>query len=215
MGFIGPEFSRLAENGTLSGDVEETRLGDAATSERYFLRTVTQNSDRVKPIETTLSHSLASFRLTKASIGNLQQADQPFIFNYSFVADRYAKPAGSLLMVRPRVLGNKYTDILEHKEPRKYAVEFGGPQKDIGVYEITMPPGYEVDELPPPSDADYSFASYHSKVEVRGKVLCYQRTYEIKELVVPVDKLSELKIFYRTIAGDERNTAVLKPSASH
>jgi hypothetical protein len=203
----------LSENGTLSGDVEETRLGDAATAQRYVLRTVNQDKDRVKPIETTLSHSLASFRITKASIGNLQQTDQPFIFNYSFVADRYAKPAGSLLMVRPRVLGNKYSDILERKEPRKYAVEFEGPQKDVEVYEITMPPGYEVDELPPPSDAEYSFGSYHSKIEVKGNVLRYQRTYEIRELVVPVDKLSELKTFYRTIAGDERNTAVLKPAA--
>jgi hypothetical protein len=63
------------------------------------------------------------------------------------------------------------------------------------------------------ADVDYSFASYHSKTEAKGSVLTYTRTMEIKELSVPVDKLDQLKAFYRTIAGDERNTAVLKLAA--
>jgi len=58
-----------------------------------------------------------------------------------------------------------------------------------------------------------SFASYHSKTEASGKILRYTRTFEIKELSVPVGKLEELKMFYRAIAGDERNTAVLKPAS--
>jgi hypothetical protein len=36
---------------------------------------------------------------------------------------------------------------------------------------------------------------------------------EIKELSVPVGKMDELRKFYRMIASDERNTAVLKPAA--
>jgi hypothetical protein len=36
---------------------------------------------------------------------------------------------------------------------------------------------------------------------------------EIKELSVPVSKMDELKKFYRMIATDERNTAVLQPTA--
>ena len=204
----------LSSNGTLSGEVQEMRLGDTGAYQRYVLRTTTQDKDRIKPIETSLAHSLASFQITKASILNLHAQDQPFVYNYSFTADRYAKPAGNLLIVRPRVLGNKSSDILERKEPRKYPVEFDGPQKDIDVYEITLPAGYEVDDLPPPADADYSFASYHSKTELQGNVLRYKRTYEIKELSVPTSKLDDLKKFYRIIATDERNTAVLKP-ASH
>jgi hypothetical protein len=204
----------LSASGTLSGEVQEMRFGDNGAYQRYVLRTTTQDKDRIKPIETSLAHSLASFQITKASIGNLHAQDQPFVYNYSFTAERYAKPAGNLLIVRPRVIGQKSSDILEHKEPRKYPVEFDGPQKDVDVYEIALPAGYEVDDLPPPSDADYSFASYHSKTELQGNVLRYTRTYEIKELSVPTGKLNDLKALYRIIATDERNTAVLKP-ASH
>jgi hypothetical protein len=70
-----------------------------------------------------------------------------------------------------------------------------------------------VDDLPPPVDADYGFASYHSKTEVTGSMLKYTRTFEVKELSVPLNKVEELKKLYRIIAGDERNTAVLKPAA--
>jgi len=45
---------------------------------------------------------------------------------------------------------------------------------------------------------------------VKGNLIHYSRTFEVKELSVPVDKTSDLKKFYRMIAGDERNTVVLK-----
>jgi hypothetical protein len=60
-------------------------------------------------------------------------------------------------------------------------------------------------------DADFGFASYHSKTEVKGNVIGYSRSFEVKELSVPVSRADELKKLYRIIASDERNTAVLKP----
>jgi len=198
--------------GTLKGDIEEIRRGDRAWEQREALRTVTKEADRIKPIETLLSHSLGTFQLTKASVSNLQNTDQPFAYHYSLVAPNYAKPAAGLLLVRPRVVGTKSTGFLETREPRHFAVEFQGPTRDTDVFEIALPEGYEVDDLPPPVNLDYSFASYHSKSEVSGKVLRYTRTLEIKELSVPASKVEDLKRFYRAIASDERNTAVLKPA---
>jgi hypothetical protein len=69
-----------------------------------------------------------------------------------------------------------------------------------------------VDDLPPTVDADYGFASYHSKTVVTGNVVDYTRTFEVKELSVPVSRADDLKKFYRIIATDERNSVVLKPS---
>jgi Domain of Unknown Function with PDB structure (DUF3857)/Transglutaminase-like superfamily len=204
----------LDANGVLKGDVQEVRLGDRAFSERLRLRKVTQNADRIKPIESLLAASLPNFQIARASIVNLERTDQPFGFNYSFEADNYAKNAGNLLLVRPRVLGSKSSGILETKEPRKFPLEFDGPLRDTDSFEIALPAGYEVDELPPPMDAEFSFGSYHSKTEADGNVLHYTRSMEIKELSVPVNKMDELKKFYRMIASDERNTAVLKPAGA-
>ena len=204
----------LDASGMLKGDVTELRLGDRASSERWRLRTVTKNVDRIKPIESLLAGSLSSFQIVRASVANLEQTDQPFGFNYSFESDNYAKNAGNLLLVRPRVLGSKSWGVLETKEPRKFPLEFEGPSRDTDIFDIALPPGYEIDELPPPTDADFSFGSYHSKTEASGRMLHYTRSMEIKELSVPVSKMDELKKFYRMIAADERNTAVLKPAVA-
>jgi hypothetical protein len=203
----------LDQNGTLSGEVKETRLGERASSERWALRTVTNDKDRIKPIENLLTNSLPAYNITHATVINLGVTDQPFGFDYSFQAANYAKNAGGLLLVRPRVLGNKGQGILETKEGRKFPIEFQGPARDTDNFEITIPAGYVVDDIPPPVDADYGFASYHSKTEVRGNIINYQRTFEVKELSVPVSRAEELKKFYRIISSDERNTVVLKGAA--
>jgi hypothetical protein len=201
----------LSSNGALSGDVSEVLNGDIGTAQRYTLKSVTKKDDQIKPIERLASESLTTFRLTHASVSNLEQKNMPFQYEYSFVADNYAKKAGDLILVRPRVIDRKTSGLLETKEARKFAVEFTGPRKDSDTFEITLPAGYQVDDVPPPIDVDYSFASYHSKTEAVGNVLRYTRTFEVKELSVPASKAEELKKFYRIIASDERNTAVLKP----
>jgi hypothetical protein len=196
--------------GTLKGEVSETRVGDRAWAERWRLRTVTKSADQIKPIEDLLAGSLSLFNITQASVTNLNRTDQPFGFHYAFEARGYAKNAGGLLLVRPRVLGVKTSGLLETKEPRTFPIEFEGPSRDTDTFEIAIPAGYVVDDIPPSVDADYSFASYHAKTEVNGNLIHYSRTLEVKELSVPVARADDLKKFYRIIASDERNTVVLK-----
>jgi hypothetical protein len=200
----------LSPTGTLSGEVTDISYGDEANFQRAAQMTITKKEDQIKPIESLLSQSFGTYQVTKASFANLDLRDRPFLYTYSFVVPAYAKSVGGLLLLRPRVLGEKSSDILEKKEPRRYPVEFEGPRNDVDKFEITLPQGFQVDELPPPTDEDYSFASYHSKTEVKGNTLVYTRTFEIKQVSVPIEKLGDLKKFYRAIGSDERSTAVLK-----
>jgi transglutaminase-like putative cysteine protease len=200
----------LDDKGTLRGDVHEVRLGDRAAAQRHELRSTTQDTDRIRPVEAVAGASFSTFQILKATVANLRVADRPFEWYYTLEAENFAKTAGDLLLVRPRVLGSKSSALLETKEPRQYPVEFAGPERDTDVFEISLPPGYEMEELPPPVNVDDDFASYHSKTEIVGRALRYTRTFEIKELSVPVSKAGQLKDFYRIIAGDERNSAVLK-----
>lgn len=203
----------LDPSGTLKGEVRELRQGDRAWSQRWALRTVKKDVDQVKPIEDLLASSLSTFTVERASVINLQQSDQPFGLNYAFEAKGYARKAGGLLLLRPRVLGSKSSGLLETKEPRRFPVEFEGLVKDTDTFEIAMPAGYAVDDLPLAVNVDYSFASYHSRTEASGNLIRYTRSFEIKELSVPLSKMEELKKFYRIIAGDERSAAVLVPSS--
>lgn len=200
----------LNTQGILSGDVREIRLGDKASERRAQWMSI-EATKRAQVLESFLSHSLGGFALQKASVGNLERSDQPLVIQYSFLAENYARRAGELLLVRPRVLGSKASGELEGEE-RKYPVEFPAASLETDNFEIQLPPGYEADELPPPVDVDYGFAAYHSKTQVAGQTLKYTRTFLVKDVLVPVKQIEDLKRLYRYIAGDERSTAVLRPA---
>jgi len=119
---------------------------------------------------------------------------------------------GNLLIVRPRVLGEKGWDILGGK-PRKYPIEFEEATRQDDVFDITLPAGYVVDDLLAPVDVDCEYGSYRSEVQVSDGVLHYKRTYEIKEIVVRTPKLYEVKNFLQQVAEDENSSAVLRRAA--
>ena len=136
--------------------------------------------------------------------------NQPLTIDYAFQAQEYGKNVGDMLMVRPRILGSESSSLLETSEPRKFAIEFGGPSRDSDNFEIVLPQGYGVTDITPPVDADFGFANYHSKTELIGNILHYVRTLKVREVSVSASKAAELKKFYRIIATDERNMVVLK-----
>lgn len=200
----------LDENGTLRGDVQETWSGDGAASQRYRLRTAQQDTDQIKSIESMLTHSLSQFRIMHAAVANLPTLERPLIWKYNVEIDRYARTAGDLLIIRPRVLGSLSSDLMETKEARQQPVEFDEPVRDTDEFEITVPAGYVVESLPPAMNEDLGGVIYRSSTTFTGHVLRYTRTLEVKDLSLPVSKAASLKQFYRKIATDERNSAVLK-----
>ena len=200
----------LDERGVLQGAVEESRSGDLAAAQRAMLRSSTQESDRIRPVETILAASFPSFHILRAAVGNLRSQEKPFEWRYSIEVPDYAKVAGDLLLVRPRVLGSKSSGLLETKEPRVHAIVFSEARRDTDVFEIEMPAGFVPETLPPAVEQDFGFAAYRSKTEVKGRLLRYTRSFEIRDLIVPVEKADSLRQFYRTISNDERMVAVLK-----
>ena len=198
----------LGPTGNLGGEVNELRWGaPAGDSRAQFVGS--SPSDREKVVEKFLGAFLNNFTLTNATVGNLEKYDENFILHYQFVVEGYAKTAGNLLILRPRVVGEKGSNILAGKS-RKYPIEFGGTTLQSDVFDITLPAGYVVDELPQPVDAKCDYASYKSNVEVKDNVLHYKRTYEIKGVVVPTEKLPEVRDFFHQVAAAEKSSAVLR-----
>jgi hypothetical protein len=198
----------LSSAGNLGGDVQELRWGGPAAESREQFVGASQ-ADRTKVFERFLGASLSNFTLTNASLGNLENYDETLALNYKFAAAEYAKTSGDLLILRPRVLGEKGSSILAGK-PRKYPIEFLETTLQTDVFDITLPAGYVVDELPASVNAQCDYATYKSEVQVKDNVLHYSRTYEIKGIVIPTEKLPEVRDFFHQIAADEKSSAVLR-----
>ncbi len=135
--------------------------------------------------------------------------------NYKFVARGYANSAGDLLILRPRILGDSSTQLLDlfaEKKPRKYPIQFEEATQQSDVFDITLARRlYALDGVPHPVQADCDFASYHSKIKVSKEgALHYKRTFEIKDVMVPTEKLPEIHQFLQRVAEDQESTVLLR-----
>jgi len=197
----------LKPDGTLVGQVDEMRQGAPAAIERERLLEM-QPADRPKLFNSFLGGFLGNYSITRATIGNLEDYDSFLVLHYEFVAPSYAKTAGNLLIVRPRVFGEKSVGV--GAKPRKYPVDLDMSTLQTDLFEIELPPGYEADEVPKPALSEFDFGKYTSETKVENGVLRYKRSYEIRNVTVPLDKLANLQSFDRSITADERASAVLR-----
>jgi hypothetical protein len=211
-----PELNRIVRtarlnllpDGTLKGEVEEVRSGSEAFDGRSrFLHET--DADRKKTLERILGAWVSTLQLDSVDAENLDNIDRDLVLRYKFTAEHYAKNAGPLLLVRPRVLGEK-AGPMDSTKPRYYAYEFEAPTLQTDTFEISLPAGYKIDELPEPAKASFSFGEYTSKTENSGTSLKYSREYKINATLVPKDQIGELKKFFSQINLDEKSIAILK-----
>lgn len=200
---------KLDEKGALSGRFMERFTGDLASNQRYALRSATRQADLIRPVEMLLASSLATFRVDGAEASNRTALDQPFEWRYNLVADAYARRSGDLLSFRPRVVGNK-AEPLDGKAGRVHDVILPEARMDEDEVVIDLPEGFTVDSIPDAVDMDVGVAAYRSRTEVLGTQLKYTRTYELRELRVPVAKAAEFQRLNAAIKQDERAMVILK-----
>ncbi|MFZ0633278.1 MAG: DUF3857 domain-containing transglutaminase family protein [Acidobacteriaceae bacterium] len=197
----------LDANGTLKGDVTVTRLGASSWRLRESLAMESAKEQR-EAMEKSLQRDFSAFTLDQESMKNVRQLDEPVTLEYQVTAPSYAKSAGSLLLVRPRVVGDLAWGLSD--KPRRVAISFDG----LGVWRddfvVKIPAGYTVDDVPDPVSVDAGFATYTSEVKAEGDVLHYERQYVLKKLSLAPGDYGELRKLEAAIATDENSAAVLK-----
>jgi transglutaminase-like putative cysteine protease len=197
----------LSADGALAGDVSEDRGGDFAMRERGHLHNWDER-ERTNYFERWLGRSLHGFTLLSMDVLQTDQLQKDVLIKYKFSTPQYGQQRGPLMLVRPRVLGEESSPV-EHK-PRHYSVEMEQTAKETDVYEIEIPPGYTVDDVPDPVKIDVGFASYQSKIEVEGSKLRYWREYLVRDLSVPPEKFQDWVKLQGAIGADETAAVVLK-----
>ncbi|MGC2618782.1 MAG: transglutaminase domain-containing protein, partial [Acidobacteriaceae bacterium] len=197
----------LASDGTLKGDVTVTRSGAAAMEWRGML-SMTSDKEQREVMERGLQQDFSTFTLNTESTQNVKQLDQPLELQYTVTAPLYAKGAGNLLLVRPRVVGT-VAEALDDK-PRHVPISFPRVGSWQDSFDVKIPAGYTVDDLPDPVNVDVGFATYHSEVKAQGGTLHYTRQYTLKKVTLEPDEYTALHKLEGQITSDENSNAVLK-----
>ena len=197
----------LSVDGVLSGEIVESRSGDHAFHERELLMDANQQ-ERTQHLERRLGRSLKGFSLEKSEIQQLDQRQQNLNIILKLTNPGYASIRGPLMLVRPRVLGEK-SMALERK-PRHRPIQFEDASRETDVYEFELPKEYVVDDVPEPVSVDMGFAAYHSKIEVSGNKLTYFREFVRREVLLKPDQIEALRKMQGIIGADENASVVLK-----
>jgi len=200
----------LAADGTLTGSVDTSHSGPEGGDLRMFLK-YTDDRERHKYWELQLGHSVPGVVLDSFEFVQPTALDKPLEFHYKLTAHDYAHAAGPLLLVRPRVVGE---DTLPSDDKlRTVPIELNATGHWHDSFDIQLPEGYVVDDMPDPVNLDLDFASYHSAVSTKDRVLHYERDYTMKQVELPASKQPEFHRLEGTILSDEKSTVVLKKMA--
>jgi hypothetical protein len=202
---------KLAADGGLSGTVETMRIGAEGGSTRQRLKDDDQKQLH-DGLEQSLGRDIPGVSLVKFNYDEPAALDKPVTLHYELSAQQYARHAGPLLLVRARVVGS---DVIPNDDkPRTVPIDLNATGRWHDSYDIALPDGYVVDEMPDPVNLDMEFASYHSTVSApeagKGKVLHYEREYKVKDVQLPAEKAAEFHKLEGTILADEKATVVLK-----
>ncbi|MBB6142266.1 transglutaminase-like putative cysteine protease [Silvibacterium bohemicum] len=197
----------LAADGSLKGDVRVSRLGASSGNVRHFFA-MSSDKEKRENLERSLRSDFSEFDLGTEKVENSRDLNQQLVMRYDVSASSYAKNAGNLLLLRPRVLGTYVTPLRNGR--REYPIEFASVGDWRDKFDVTLPSGYAVDEVPDPVKLDTDFASYTSEVKVDGNVLHYSREYVVKKLSLDAGEYESLQKFEGEINADENRSAVLK-----
>ena len=199
---------QLDEAGTLTGTFEETRTGSMASEMRYTLQSL-NGAERVRSIESSLAHHLVRYTLSDVAIEHLEDPDHDLVIRYTVNAPGYARRVADMLLVRPRVIGQKGESLVDVAS-RQYGYVTEGPSLQTDEIEIAIAPSIQLDELPAAVTVTTPVVEYTSASKFADHTLRYQRRYAMKAFSVSKEALPELTAAFSKILADERASAVFK-----
>ena len=197
----------LAPDGTLAGSVETSHSGPEGADLRMFLK-YTDEKERREYWENKIARDVPGVVLNSFQFVQPAALDLPLEIHYNLTAAQYAHSAGSLLLVRPRVVGS---DMLPFNDKlRTVPIDLNATGRWHDSFDITLPAGFVVDETPDPVNVDTDFATYHSTITAKGNQLHYERELVVRQVQLPADKAAAFRHLESAILTDEKGTAVLK-----
>jgi hypothetical protein len=197
----------LAADGTLTGSVDTSHSGPEGADLRMFLK-YSDEKERREYWENRVARDVPGVVINSLQFVQPTALDMPLEFHYKLTAGLYAHIAGTLLLVRPRVVGS---DVLPFDDkPRTVPIDLNATGRWHDSFDITLPTGYVVDETPDPISVDEDFATYHSTITAKDNHLHYEREYVFRQVEISADKAAAFRKLESAILTDETGTAVLK-----
>lgn len=196
----------LAGDGSVTASIRENSIGQSAVLERSLFKGLT-NTEYSKMIEGWISNSVTGANISKVTpLDN--QADGKFALSVEFSARAYAQlMAGRLLVFNPSIVNR--TDSLALTSADRFAPVVLRARSFNETVRVTIPAGFQVDEMPEAVKLETPYGNYTTNYEVKDGHLVFTRKLTQRAANVPVDQYEKIRSFFASIRSAEQASVVL------
>lgn len=201
----------LDEQGLLMGDIINKIEGYSALNIRKKL--IRDGED--KYVE-KLKNSHTEWSFEKIDIDVSEANSQSVKEKFQLEVNNEAESMGNMIYINP-IISGKISENPLKQEKRKLPIEFIVPVKNNYRLTLTIPEGYEVDEIPESINVSTPDKTANLKyiVRVTGNKIQLTHSWQIKKSFYPQTKFGELKEFYALLVSKQNEQIVLKKAITN
>ena len=192
--------------GTLRAVVRRVTAGDPASTERYLYRSLTRE-EYARKLEADVQRQVTGARLTLGQVGNDPSGNR-FEVVVNLEAPGYAQTIQNrLLLVRPPELPRPGLPALT-PGTRRHAILLD-PREERDTFQLTLPDGVKVDELPKAVAMDTPFGRFSVEWRAQGTTVSRTLTLRLARTTLPATASAEVRAFVEAFRDAERQPIVL------
>jgi hypothetical protein len=222
----GPDKSRvkrraklkLAEDGTIEGDVELEYTGHFAV-ERKEENDDDSASQREETLKDEIKALLSTAELENIRIENVTDPVKPFIYTYHIRVPGYAQRTGKRLFLQPAFFQHGMRPLFSASS-REYPVYFHYPWLEDDEVTIDLPSGFALDNADAPAPfGDSAVGEYKPSIGVTKdrRTLVYRRNFFFGangNILFPATAYPQLKQFFDVLNKSDNHTITLRQAAT-
>ena len=192
--------------GTLRATIRQVTAGDPASSERYLFRAL-KREEYARKLEADVQRQVTGAHLTLGQVGNDPSGNR-FEVIMTLEAPGYAQTIQNrLLLVRPPELPRPGLPELT-AGARRHAILLD-PREERDTFQLTLPAGAKVDELPEPRAMDTPFGRFSVTWRSSGTTVSRTLTLRLARTTLPASANAEVLGFVEAFRQAERQPVVL------
>jgi hypothetical protein len=208
---------RMAEDGTLEGDVSLQYTGHAAAAQRED-REEESAAQREESVRDMVKSRFSNAEVSAVKIENLIECEKPVTYSYHVRIPGYAQRTGKRLFLQPAVFERGRPALFPTTE-RTYDVYFQYPWLETDDVTIKLPAGFRYENAEAPVPLTFG-APGEYRVSLRDNAsgeLCYQRQLIFGRSgarVFPVRVYSDLKQVFDIIHERDGQAITLRQASA-
>jgi transglutaminase-like putative cysteine protease len=196
----------LASDGSITALVKERSIGQTAVSERRAFRQLS-NSEYKGMIENWVTQGASGAKVSRM-LPTDDNVGGGFGLDVDFSAASYAKSMQDRLLVFKPAIVSRRESVFLTEPTRQHPVVLDSHAFTENV-RVTLPAGFEVDEMPDPVKLEAPFGTYKTSYEVKGGQLLFTRSLAQRAGTIPAAQYQTVRNFFERVRAAEHAPVVL------